>query len=399
MNVRFLGQGYNRDVGSSVAQALIDAFGNDSFHTFKCLVAFASHTGVSGLRDHVENSKQHINSFRVIVGVDQNGTSKEALESLIDWGVDTFVFYTSQRIIFHPKIYLFEGNNEVLVIIGSNNLTQMGLVQNIEGSVEITFNKNDVEGENLLEQITSYFDPILTGESVNLEQLTNELIEQLVAANIVKTEAVRRAQYHKAANEQNDENQGEIPNIREIFPSIPLQGLPDAFTPIRQARRGAGEANQEQDVENNPNDELGNLVWRKSNLPGSDVQFAPPGTNPTGGLRLVQARYEVRGQRIDQTTYFRNQIFVGENWNVANQNPFREVAVVDFRIIIQGRNVGTFALNLRHKPSGEAGQNNYTTLISWGDASDSIQAVDLRGMTLDLHSPIADNQPFTINIY
>ncbi|WP_138433967.1 restriction endonuclease PLD domain-containing protein [Winogradskyella algicola] len=242
MEIRFIGQGYNRASGSSVASAIIDSLNNSSYNSFKCLVAFASHTGVSGLTQHILDSKTHINDFRVIVGIDQFGTSSEALESLIEWDVETFVFYTNQRIIFHPKIYLFEGNDLVSVIIGSNNLTQSGLAQNIEGAIQISYNKNE-EDLDVLNQIIDYYSPILTGDSPYLRALDTELIENLVANGKVKDEANRRAQYTKEVETNNELNETEqtYPAINDLFGTLPLQGLPSGFSPTRLTRGSSNE--------------------------------------------------------------------------------------------------------------------------------------------------------------
>lgn len=236
MNVTFLGQGYNLGANTSVAQALIDSFANNDFHTFKCMVAFASPSGVSGLTEHVNNSRAHIKTTRVVIGIDQGATSKEALEKLLEWDADVFVFYSAQVNIFHPKIYIFEGDSIVSIIIGSNNLTEMGLVKNIEGAVLITFNKDDIEGDNLLDEITNYFNPLLTGDTPNLKPLTAELIGQLVEEGIIPTEVERRMKYSKDLSPTTQEDGNDTPiieNIRTLFPSIGLQSLPENFNPIR----------------------------------------------------------------------------------------------------------------------------------------------------------------------
>jgi HKD family nuclease len=235
MELRFIGQGYNLGANTSVAKVLIDSFANNEFHTFKCMVAFASPSGVSGLTEHVNNSRAHIATTRVVVGVDQGATSKEALERFLEWDADVFVFYTAQPNIFHPKIYIFEGENTVSILIGSNNLTEMGLVKNIESSVLINFNKEEIEGDNLLDEIHAYFDTILAGENPNLQPLTVELIQQLVEKGVVPNEMVRRAKFSK--EDVPGEEGAELGNrIRDLFPSIGLQGLPDNFKPQRRQR-------------------------------------------------------------------------------------------------------------------------------------------------------------------
>lgn len=55
-------------------------------------------------------------------------------------------------------------------------------------------------------------------------------------------------------------------------------------------------------------------VWEKHNLPKSDTQQPSEKSNPTCNLRLSQAGYKVNGQKIDQTTYFRDEVFSECEW-------------------------------------------------------------------------------------
>lgn len=199
MEIQFIGQGYNTEIGSSVAQVLIDCLSDESFHTFKCLVAFASVSGVRGLLNHINNSKKHISTYKIVVGVDQYGTSKEALEALLEYDLDCYVFYTTSPFIFHPKIYFFESDTQASVILGSNNLTKKGLTQNIEGAIHIKYSKD--EGYDLLEQIKNYYLPIFDNNDENLYFLNTDLIENLVSEGIVKNEIeVRRMYNNKSIN-------------------------------------------------------------------------------------------------------------------------------------------------------------------------------------------------------
>jgi len=233
MEVRFIGQGYNLNIGTSVAQELITAFANTDYTQFKCLVAFASRSGVSAIASHIRNS--HITNYRVVVGIDQKGTSKEALDELLNWGIEVFIYYTRQQIIFHPKIYMFEGTNKALIIIGSNNLTQRGLVGNIEGSVAIEINKQ-TDGVGLISQISNYFEPLLMNRTDNnLKVLTPELIGRLVASRKVPTESQRRALYTKEESTMADISEGEIDTLEGLFTTTPLQASPTGFSVPRVA--------------------------------------------------------------------------------------------------------------------------------------------------------------------
>lgn len=235
MNVSFLGQGYNLGANTSVAQTLIECFANKDFHTFKCMVAFASQNGVSGLTEHINNSRTHIQTARVVIGIDQGATSMEALEKLLEWNAEIFIFYSAQPNIFHPKIYIFEGNNSVSIIVGSNNLTEMGLVKNIESSVLINFNKEEIEGHNLLDEINHYFGTILIGENLNLQELSTELIAQLVEEGIVPKEIERRDKIIKKDLPQKDVDQElQFATIKDLFPKIGIQSLPQSFKPQKR---------------------------------------------------------------------------------------------------------------------------------------------------------------------
>ncbi|MFN7118027.1 MAG: hypothetical protein ACK4TA_14600 [Saprospiraceae bacterium] len=121
-------------------------------------------------------------------------------------------------------------------------------------------------------------------------------------------------------------------------------------------------------------------------------------TNPTGGLRLVKANFTVNGQRIDQTTYFRDELFGRYNWTEIKQNPHVEMAIVPFEITIKSEFLGRFDLVVRHKPEGEAEQNNYTTLISWGELGDTIRDANLVGARLELYAPVNEHDAFQIVI-
>jgi hypothetical protein len=133
-------------------------------------------------------------------------------------------------------------------------------------------------------------------------------------------------------------------------------------------------------------------------LPSSSVQQSASGTNPTGGLRLVQDDFRVGGTVIDQASYFRNTVFAGYNWSQVRANPFVEVATVPFELIIGGSHEGSFNLEVRHKPSGVASQGNYTTSISWGAASQKIAQQNLTNLKLELFAPTATNSSFLIHI-
>src|SRR5690606_18022006 len=91
--------------------------------------------------------------------------------------------------------------------------------------------------------------------------------------------------------------------------------------------------------------QYGALLWAKPNLPQTDLQLLTQGHSP-GVLRLTQAHFQVNGQTIDQTTYFRNAVFGSLAWMVDPNDPGKEMADVRVSLVIAGVYVGDFDLHL-----------------------------------------------------
>jgi len=140
------------------------------------------------------------------------------------------------------------------------------------------------------------------------------------------------------------------------------------------------------------------LVWKKK-LPASDALQVAEGTNVVGGVRLTQAKFESpAGSRIDQTTYFRN-LFSDFMWEREGRHRDQERAFVPMRVVILSRDYGIRNFEISHKPSGEAGQANYTTILKWGRSfSPTIKELDLTDRTLYLYETTERKAPFLLEI-
>jgi hypothetical protein len=77
----------------------------------------------------------------------------------------------------------------------------------------------------------------------------------------------------------------------------------------------------------------------------------------------------------------------------------RETIEITFDVTIFGMSYGQHKLVVSHKPSGEAGQRNYTTMLHWGDLASAIKELNLVGKTFQLYAPPENQQePFFIEI-
>jgi phosphatidylserine/phosphatidylglycerophosphate/cardiolipin synthase-like enzyme len=97
-------------------------------------VAYAKSGPLLRLRERLEAWKKAGKTSAAIIGIDQQGTSREALELALEL---FDCVYTTQEtgLTFHPKIYFFSGAAESMAFIGSNNLTVGGTEKNFEAGL------------------------------------------------------------------------------------------------------------------------------------------------------------------------------------------------------------------------------------------------------------------------
>ena len=392
MKIHFIGQGINDS--ETVGQRLLSSLSNGLFDTFTAISAFISQSAVLGINEILQNSS--LKNYTFIVGIDQKGTSKEALEALLlIENADISIIHTTTSIIFHPKIYIFEGEKQCCIIVGSSNLTSSGLFQNIEASLMLEFEMSNEVGVHLLSDINKY----LGNLSENRKPLSQELIDSLVESKVVPLEKDNKELRGKQYEEDNSERDPSVwEQIKTVFPSMKRNKIPFNFR-IKKVETG------EKPIENEGVIEFeikkGALVWQKHNLPPSDAQQVKGNTNVTGVLRLGQADFRIDGNLIDKNTYFREIIFGDLDWQQTprkNNTPLQE-AQTEFDILINNQYFGTFKLRISHDPERIAGQANIPTTIHWGTEVVSIlknnNAVSKR---LSLYMPVENGQPFTIDI-
>lgn len=366
--------------------------------------AFVALRTVLRLREHVLRHVESGTELRITAGVDLGGTSREALEEFMRWGGETFVFHNpNPRATFHPKVYLFERQDTATLFVGSNNLTDGGFYTNYEATIRYDFDlPNDAnEYSIILEPLTLFLFP-RPGEII--QPLDADLIQTLIARGELPTEAeARRRNRHRASGPVTEGVSPANPFSAVAVPLAPLlpEGLRTADLPT--ANTASGQLTEVEAVEPEPvrHPPQGTLVWRKK-LPRSDALQVDPGTAHVGGVRLTQARFEnPLGHRIDQTTYFRELFadYVWESETGRRREADQEHTFVPMRIVIRGMDYGTHYFEISHKPSGEAGQDNYTTILRWGRAFNPIiQAANVTDAVLSLYEITEQSADFLIDI-
>ncbi|SEW24705.1 PLD-like domain-containing protein [Chitinophaga sp. YR573] len=403
MKISFLGQGFEDKSVNAVGNHLVNFLSLTGFDSFTGISAFASESGVYGLSGFLNAAKNNFKHLNLIVGVDLEGTSKEALEEILALNINSYVFYQQEQPVFHPKIFLIEGAKETKIIIGSSNLTRGGLFTNVESSMLIEFDLNDKEGLALLSELKSYYQSLFDFSDPNLLKVSTSIIAELFSKGIIPDETTRRSNYAKRLTGTSSGSSASTSTViiqkratakvPSTFPSKPkTAGSSNATTSpqtIAQSTITPPIINQAQQRV---------LVWQKLSLSRSDAQSVPTGTNGTGNLKLSQASFRLNGVLINHNTYFRNQVFQHLGW--ARTKPTSttyEETICNFDVTILGTSHGLQPIKLSYDPIRISNQANTPSWLHWGNVLMSIlQQTNVTGRTLNLYQ--LGNQSFSIEI-
>jgi HKD family nuclease len=232
MNIKFIGQGLDPASDLTAGNLIIDSLIDEEFNTFNAFVAFVSTGGINNIIDQLTSFKARGGTIRLYIGVDLNGTSKEALEKLIELEIESYIVFSPNNIIYHPKIYAFEGNTLSRAIIGSSNLTVRGFFQSIEASVCIDCKNEDEKGSNFIADIYEHFNSIINLEHQSCQRLTPEILTLLVENKVVLPEAINRAKSNKINQEFGQKDRTKNKELLEIFRKIKQKRPPKGFKKV-----------------------------------------------------------------------------------------------------------------------------------------------------------------------
>ena len=195
MTINFIGQGLKE--GKTVGKYLNTSFKDKRFNKFLGFSAYSTTGGVKQLIPALKLAKLHFEEIKFFIGIDDKISTKEVFEIFLGLDIDSYVFHEKKhdkrKVIFHPKIYIFEGKRENRIILGSSNLTLNGLFdQNIEASVVVEFGVDDIRGYKFLNQIKSYFKSIINLETENVKKIDHNSLEELVNEGFIIAEKDRK---------------------------------------------------------------------------------------------------------------------------------------------------------------------------------------------------------------
>ncbi|PNQ72281.1 hypothetical protein C1T31_12055 [Hanstruepera neustonica] len=215
MKATFLGHGLDTGDQNNVGKQLVASFESKDYYSFQGFVAFASISGTKMLEPFIKKANSKFDKIRFYIGVDNRGTSKEALESLLEQGVETYIYRDKRKFVtYHPKLFLFEGKKFTRIIIGSSNLTSQGIKTNLEASIQLDFlTKTDKQGQKLLNEIKSYYSDLMDLSSPKLQLLTSQLLDELIKQNLLFNQFRENGKVEEPKNNDGENTEKEQDNI------------------------------------------------------------------------------------------------------------------------------------------------------------------------------------------
>lgn len=229
MELKFIGQGLDPESDITTGNFIIDSLESENYNSFNAFVAFVSTGGLKNIIDQLIAFREAGGETKLYLGVNLNATSKEALEKLLEHQIESYVVFSPNSIIYHPKIYTFEGAERKRAIIGSANMTEKGLFQNIEASVCVDFESDDENGSEFLADIYDHFNAIINQEHPSCQLLTQEVLEILIESKVVLPEAIAREKNNKINKEFGQKEAKVNTKLLELFGKLKVKRPPKGY--------------------------------------------------------------------------------------------------------------------------------------------------------------------------
>jgi HKD family nuclease len=174
----------------ALGDTLIERLDSGNYQKFEFMVAFAKQSGVLRIKPALERFRAAGGLISAFVGIDMDGTSYDALISLLAVCDELFAVHTeSASQTFHSKVWALGATSSLWITVGSNNLTYSGLWRNFESSATETLDLEDPADLARASRLESRFTE-LRDETSRVSRLLVEPadVELLKDAGYVKTE-------------------------------------------------------------------------------------------------------------------------------------------------------------------------------------------------------------------
>lgn len=217
--------------GKQLGAELIALLTSGNYATLTVVVAFLRSRGIEQLKDALDKFVASGKKTIFIVGISRQVTSYEGLKLLLEMvkngSVTVFHNANPKAGIFHPKLYFFEGDKKVALVIASNNFTEGGLFDNYELATIIELDPQKEEDLRLQADVNEYIGELIATKDV-AKTLTLEWLEKLKEAGVVEIEARET----KSEEEEEEDAAAKLERaarhakIKGLFGSAPVTSAP-----------------------------------------------------------------------------------------------------------------------------------------------------------------------------
>ncbi|MEV6694532.1 phospholipase D family protein [Micromonospora sp. NPDC051196] len=320
---------------------------------------------------------------RMLIGSNDGETTRASLEKLITMagapraGLSLAVVSFANA-FFHPKVFHFtRADGSATAYVGSANLTRAGVTaQHVESGIIV--DTRDGDSPKFLKSISDAIDGwFMSRRSGFYPFSTPADLDALAQAKIIDVMPPPRPE--RVPSLQVVGKSG----IRSSATLTPLVQPPattiTALKPIAPRPRTSAASAM-------PAPAKPPVVvhhWSKK-LSASDAQRKGAG-NQRGAVTLVQGHY--RG-RIDQRTYFRNEIFQAARWHpmaTATGLPM-DKAIIPMDTTVKGVAMGVINFEVTYAANRESAQNNYTSTLHLEPLTPLFQQQNMTNRRLEIES-------------
>ncbi len=155
------------------------------FTCLRIVTAYAKSGPLLRLESSLATWKAAGKRTEAIFGIDQQGTSREALKVAAEL-CDALYVTRERGITFHPKIYLFDGAASARAIIGSNNLTVGGTETNFECSTVIDLDLP--QDQPVYAELTAMWNNLLPATCLATVLVNELMLNELISTGTVLSE-------------------------------------------------------------------------------------------------------------------------------------------------------------------------------------------------------------------
>lgn len=208
--------------GRSLEAELRTVAENNPGASFRAAVAFSRDAGVYRLSNALN---AHPSSIKIIAGLNERGTTVEALLRLREMSDELRVFFKHPRQTFHPKFYVFDSpaKDAATLVVGSSNLTTGGISSNFEASAVFNGPMSSIT------KVNEAWDWLVASPFCHLVE-SDDYIKELFDSGYLATERTLRRRRRKAVRKGATGGTGLLPTAPPKF--IPVTGFSPTTVPF-----------------------------------------------------------------------------------------------------------------------------------------------------------------------